>query len=527
MTSQRLRGLAETEKRQSPQRRPPQSALLAAAGASAVLLSLATPPLDLGWLGWPALIPYFWALLQYAGGESRADAPPRRRSPWWPGFCHGFLLLMLTVPWFGAFSPAGYPVAGVYWGLLSGIIAVLSVSALRRAPRAAAPAVLAAGWTLLEWLRAQGTLAFPWGSLAATQHKNLPILQVLDLCGAFGLSFLMALCAASLALLLVERGETPRPSAALRWVAALAGLLVLCLGRGFWLLSRAPRPSETANIGVVQQSESRKTEGAAVRCYSPTIDYDRATLEVIRAGAELVVWPEAARPNDVANDPLSRQEVENLVKGQGAYLLAGSFILDPKQREYTNGAAMFTPQGVLSGRYAKVLIVPFGEYLPARPLLAWTERLGMPATDLVRGSGWTPLPWAKGSVGVSICFESAFGYVSRAHVLKGANLLAIMTSDGWAGRTAAGLQHAAFAPLRAVENRRSVARAAATGVSQLIDPYGRVLQSLPMFNKGSAVTALPLRTDLTLYTRLGDWPVPLAALLLLFPFAAARFRRSR
>jgi apolipoprotein N-acyltransferase len=166
------------------------------------------------------------------------------------------------------------------------------------------------------------------------------------------------------------------------------------------------------------------------------------------------------------------------------------------------------------GQYAKVLIVPFGEYLPLRPLLRWTERLGMPSEDLQAGKEWTPLTWERGRVGVSICFESAFGPVSREHVARGANLLAVLTSDGWAGRRAAGLQHASFAPLRAVENRRTVARAAATGVSQLIDPYGRPHRVLPMFTKGVAVADLPLRTDLTLYTRLGDWPVCLAWLLL-------------
>jgi apolipoprotein N-acyltransferase len=189
---------------------------------------------------------------------------------------------------------------------------------------------------------------------------------------------------------------------------------------------------------------------------------------------------------------------------------------------------MLSPQGRVLGQYAKVLIVPFGEYLPLRPLLRWTERLGMPSEDLLAGKQWTPLSWTRGRVGVSICFESAFGAVSRAHVRQGANLLAVLTSDGWAGRKAAGLQHASFAPLRAVETRRSVARAAATGVSQLIDPYGRPHRALPMFTKGVAVVDLPLRSDLTPFVQLGDWPVGLSWLLLAgLPLARALAGRRR
>jgi apolipoprotein N-acyltransferase len=115
---------------------------------------------------------------------------------------------------------------------------------------------------------------------------------------------------------------------------------------------------------------------------------------------------------------------------------------------------------------------------------------------------------------MTICFESAFPSAVRASVREGANLLAISTSDGWTDRATAGHQHAAFAALRAVENRRSVARAAATGVSQLIDPHGRVLAMVPMFEQGILLHDLPLREDLTFYSRWGDWPVGLAWLIL-------------
>src|SRR5262249_6142343 len=129
--------------------------------------------------------------------------------------------------------------------------------------------------------------------------------------------------------------------------------------------------------------------------------------------------------------------------------------------------------------------------------------------------------------GVSICFESSFPQASREFVRRGAALLVVVTSDGWADRSAAAVQHAAMAPLRAVENRRSLAGAAATGISALIDPYGRTGIQLPLCARGAAVADLPLRSDLTPYTRLGDWPVGFSVALLGLALAAGlRARRG-
>lgn len=518
-----------------------------ATALSAWLLTLAAPPANQGWLGWIALIPFFWALLRTtlqplrrSGLEARGPA----LNAFFLAFLHGFLYLLFLVPWFGAFSPAGYPVAAAYWGLLSAGAMAATVVAIRRAPVALIPAILASGWTALEWLRAQGTLAFPWGTLAATQYQNLAILQMLDLCGAYGLSFLMALLAGAAATAVQGTGgsgkrealsleappgsgippnpQHPTPntptdllgSVGLSWGLATLLVIGLLMLRSVWVMAGAKAPGEKVRVALVQASESRKTSGAAVECVSPLEEYEARTKTALQSGAELVVWPESACEGDAVNNPQVRRRLSDLLWGSRAHLLVGSFVEERQSRMTTNASVMLSPQGRILGQYAKVLIVPFGEYLPLRPLLSWTERLGMPAEDLRAGDKWAPVSWERGKVGVSICFESAFGFISRQHVNQGANLLAVLTSDGWAGRDTAGLQHAAFAPLRAVETRRSVARAAATGVSQLIDPYGRPIQELAMFKKGVVIGELPLRTDLTLYSRLGDWPVALAWLLL-------------
>jgi len=498
---------------------------LAAVVLSSLLLTLAAPPYEQAWLGWVATAPLFWALL-------RASERPRPlRGAAAAGFWHGFSYLLLLATWFAAFTPVGYPIGAIYWGLVSGLTAMLSVAGIRRAPPLLIPPLLAAGWTVLEWLRSIGVFAFPWGSLAATQYRNIAALQMLDLTGAYGLSLVMALTSASLATW--AHGSRRRTVDALPppagdtgtagpvWGALTLLLLAGAMGRGASLLAGSSAHRTTAKVAVVQASESR-ADGPAVVCVSPLEDYERLTKQALKEGAQLVVWPESACEQDAVNDPVVLRRLRDLMWGSKAHLLAGSFVVHPESGMTTNASVMLSPSGRILGQYAKVLIVPFGEYLPFRPLLRWTERLGMPSQDMRAGERWEPVPWERGKVGVSVCFESAFGYVSRTHVKRGANLLAVLTSDGWAGRTTAGRQHATFAPLRAVESRRSIARAAATGISQLIDPYGRSARSLPMFTKGIAVAELPLRTDLTLYTRLGDWPVLGAWVLLVGALFARR-----
>lgn len=505
-------------------------------------MALATPPCDLGPLGWVATPPLFWALTagHLDGREQGMTASRRGVGTFRCGFVAGALLLLLIAPWFAGFSPAGYPVAGCYWGLLFGLMSRVAVRGMERTAPWAWPPLLAASWTVVEWLRSQGTLVFPWGTLSVTQSRALPVLQVLDLSGAFGLSFLMALGGAGAAVWLAARtrrrspptpgstpsataGTDPSPmrsystvrSAGAGWALASLMLTTLAVGRGVWLLATPPAERETVRVALVQMSESRAPHGAAVVCLSSLDDYLRATREAIRAGAELIFWPEVAAREDVVHDRRVNAQIAEVLREGNAHLVAGSFVDDPRTGQSSNAAALFTPDAQLLGMYAKVLIVPFGEYLPLRPLLAWTERLGMPERDLLAGKDFNPLPWSRGRIGISICFESAFGFVSRREVARGANLLAVLTSDGWVGRESAGTQHAAFAPLRAVEERRAIARAAATGISQLIDPYGRILGSLGMFRKGVLVGRLPLRRERTLYSWLGDWPVGLSWVVLL------------
>lgn len=431
-------------------------------------------------------------------------------------FIHGAASLLLIATWFRFFTLLGYFVAAAYWGLLS--VGCLAGAALlsRRLSASWAPPLLASAFVFLEWLRSLPPLNFPWGSLAAAGYSFPPILQILEFTGAYGLSWMLALPAAGMA----AGGRAGR-----FWSAGGAALL---LTAGIWGAGRlaAPVPAAaTLPVAVVQASRSEARPGAGVVCSSDPELYMRFTREALELGARVVVWPESAGPADLVQDSGMRTRLSLMLRRYRAALLAGSMVYDEATGRWMNAAVLVDAPARTPQYYAKVLLVPFGEYLPARALLGWTTAKGMPAADMLPGEAWHPLNWWGARFGVSICFESAFSEPSRRSVLEGADILALLTSDGWAGRSAAGLQHLAFAPLRAVENRRSAARAAATGVSQLIDPHGRVLAEIPMFTTGFRIADLPLPRTHTFFTRAGDWP--LTAILLLLASAAAALLLER
>jgi apolipoprotein N-acyltransferase len=157
------------------------------------------------------------------------------------------------------------------------------------------------------------------------------------------------------------------------------------------------------------------------------------------------------------------------------------------------------------GQYSKVHLVPFGEYVPYRKFLFFAERLVEAVGDFVAGKGVEPIFTDNFQIGGLVCYEDLFPEISREHVRKGANLLAVITNDAWYGRTSAAFQHIAIAVFRAVENRRWMVRSANSGVSAVIDASGRILSRTGIFEEGMIVSNVKLGKIETPYTKIGDW----------------------
>jgi apolipoprotein N-acyltransferase len=171
---------------------------------------------------------------------------------------------------------------------------------------------------------------------------------------------------------------------------------------------------------------------------------------------------------------------------------------------YYNSAYLLDPDGNILGRYDKVHLVPYGEYIPLKRFFPFLGKITEAVGNFVPGQKGQVLSWEGKNVGILICFEIIFPELSRAMALNGAQILVNMTNDAWFGRSSAPYQHLSMAVFRAVETRRALARSANTGISAFIDPSGRIMDQTPLYEEAARTQALPLMTENTFYTRYGD-----------------------
>lgn len=471
---------------------------------SGLLLAGAFPHLDWGWLAWVALIPF---LLSFPHGRLRA------------ALAHGAVLGLVffggLLYWIAVFAahPVGPVLGGFAW-----LAAALSQSATLVAFAVGAYGLRSTGniwawrlgvpalWTLGEWGRQFGILGTGWGDLAYTQHADLPLLQLTKLTGVWGLSFLIVLVNVAAAEWLGGLG-TPSPYRVRRFPLAVALVVLAALVYGMWALrTEDMRPTVTAAALQGNINQDVKLDAAYITQVMQT--FSAQGKKAAARGARLTVWPETALPGYLRDDPALRDSVvRDAVRYQQAILVGGRD-RDTRLGKDRNTLTLVTPKGQVAGAYAKQHLVPFGEYVPLRAQFPILERLHLSIYDMAAGDETQPLLEAGapvGTVGAAICYDSTDGRLMRDQVARGAGLLVVSTDDTWFGRTAAARQHAAMAAVRAAETDRYLVRCAATGVSQVIAPNGRVLAEAGLFRKAVVSSPVQPRATRTLYVRAGDW----------------------
>ena len=365
-------------------------------------------------------------------------------------------------------------------------------------------------WVALEYIRTYLFSGFPWGVLGYSQYPNLGLIQAADTFGVLGISFLLVL--ANGILVIAFKAFFRR-----RWPPKidLAGLglamVLLCTAFIYGHVKLAQvrgqiKGAPSQKICVIQANipQDRKWDKAFI---DETIDqYSRLSLQAIPC--DLVVWPETALPFYYGIDPVPSNRVDAMVRKAGTFFLIGTPAAQPTDQGflYYNRAFMLTPRALPKGYYDKHHLVPFGEYVPFRRLLWFAEKLTAGAGDFSKGeTGTVPLEFGSGTTGVLICFEILFPDIARNFVRNGADILITITNDAWFGRTQAARQHFSIAVFRAVENRRSVARAANTGISGFIDPAGNILEKTDVFTACALTRQVPVMSGNTFYTRHGDF----------------------
>lgn len=476
---------------------------IACGAAGGALLIFSFPRFNLFPLAWIALVPWLALLPRLTFKQALLSS-----------LSLGFVFFAGLLYWVAIFGYLPWLLLALFQALFVvaaglGLWFCRGLSSIWRI--AAAPSL----WITFEWLRGCGPFGFTWGWLGYSQSPWLDLLQLAAITGPLGLSFLILLHNAALAEAVRSLQMRRRSVAPL--AAAWGVIVAIVLIGHYWLRPQAALPSNL-KVAIVQPS-NRELEAEEVNRV--------LTLEELRPGfallarlsaqaaagkPDLIVWPESALPIFLNQDREQLTWIGQLARETQAWLLLGA-AFENAAGEPQNSTYLFSPQGDLVGHSEKVQLVPFGEFVPARDWLPGLKNYPMRDYDLVPGRDWKPL--AAGSIrpGVSICFESIFPRISRRLTGQGANLLLVITNDGWFRNTAAPAQHRQMAVFRAVENRRWVVRAALTGISCFISPAGRITQQLGLHRSGVIIETVGVGEGKTFYLRHGDWFVVLAALL--------------
>jgi len=492
------------------------------------LLTLVFPPFGLSLTSFIAFVPLLMAL-QVPGHPPIGSL----RRAFGLGYVTGavfFLLLLhwiprlpkenLTIPW--AMYPA-LVIMVAYLALFVGVAALVSVLLARRGvPLGIAFALV---WTLLEVAKGTGTLGFPWGSLGYAFAPLPHLIQFAAWTGVWGAVLWVSLVNGSLHLYLSAPTRGGK-------VLSLA-LLVLLLGVPYWqgrLVLKQRKPARAVLVGVVQPNVGKDKWKLDVR---DTVIEDllRETVELVeenRGGRplRLLLWPETAFPGRLARDPRYLYRVDSMVDTLGIPLLAGypdGYLLPDGKVYYTNSAALVLPEQGLMTQYDKQHLVPFSERFPL-PVL---NRFDFGQADFSPGTEPGIMKEIDPPFGVLICFESIFPSLARELVKGGARYLANITNDQWFGDSPAPEQHFQMNILRCIENRTGMVRAANTGISAIIDPYGIVEERTPIFVQTHLVGEVELGEGTTFYTRHGDWILWVTAVLLVGLTGAGWWRTRR
>lgn len=362
--------------------------------------------------------------------------------------------------------------------------------------------LLPSAWVCMEWARSLGILGFTWGDLAYSQHRVLPVTQIASVTGAWGVSFLVALWNAMLAnLLAVGRARRAVPWA--QFGSVLLFVFIVC-AYGLVALRSPDRSLMCFRAAAVQGNINTDTIHDLAYYDKCHATYRGLTRKAALAGAKLIVWPETSEPGYPARDQFLEYALSELAEQANAYILVGAHDVDSMGRCFNSGFLIAPGHGIV-GQYSKVRLVPFGEYVPARRYLPFLSYYRVTPVDMTPGSGFNLLDAGGLKIGLAICFESIFPYISRTLTRSGAEILCVITNDAWFLRTSAAEQHLSKSVFRAVENGRYLIRAATTGISCIIDPHGRVLASKGIFTRGIVLAEVTPLRQMTIYTRMGDW----------------------
>ncbi|MBW2599444.1 MAG: apolipoprotein N-acyltransferase [Deltaproteobacteria bacterium] len=476
---------------------------------SGVLIFLSFPKADIGFLAWVALVPLLYAIKD-------TDLPGAFRTGFVAGLVYNTGLLYWIVfvvvhyghlPFYAGVSVMLLLV--IYLSLYPALFCVGVVYFRRKGMRAVLIAPLL--WTSLEYLKAHLISGFPWEDLAYSQHGYLPMIQVGDITGIYGITFLIVLlnCIVYDCISGSFSSSGSEKKRLLPEIVIGFSLLLLVFGYGIYRidnLKNTIKDSDSIDVSLIQGNIDQSVKWSQEYQADTMKIYRDMSADASKGGASLIVWPETAAPFSFQNYDERSRDVINTAKKANSWLLFGSlgYAREKGKISFRNSAYLISPEGTVSGRYDKVHLVPFGEYVPLRNILFFVDKLVEGAGDFTPGGEITPLSMGDRKIGILICYEGIFPEISREYCLKGADLLVNITNDAWYGDTSAPCQHLTMAAFRAIENRTYLIRAANTGISAIVDPTGKIVSRTVLFERTALNGPVKFTRQNTFYSRYGN-----------------------
>jgi apolipoprotein N-acyltransferase len=467
------------------------------------LLSLAFYPDYFGFLAWFSLVRPLWIISALRGREAFNAA-----------YFFGFCFNAFSLYWVAMVTPPGTLVAVVIVSFYYAAV-LTAFNRLYRFKPLLGFAALPFLWVGMEYFRTLSEFAFPWSDLGYTQSYYLYLIQIVSVVSVHGLSFLVVVV--NVLLWQVFRKELS-PERRLTSFFASAVVVIGLVSYGWIVVPKYPQPG-TLDIAVLQGSVPLEEKWAPGNAAYTINLYDSLVRSVDDSSVALYVWPETAVPCYLTHYDFCRSEVTRLVRRSGAYHLIGALgagVVDGEQRHF-NSCFQIDPQGVVEKRYDKVKLVPFSEQVPYQHQLGFLRRDVLSEyltfietydvqwwSDFHPGDSALLFELPDVYYGVLICFESTFPEYARSMIRKGAHFLVGITNDTWFGRSVGIHMHSRIFVTRAVENRTWAVRAANSGLSYIVDSYGRIRDDIPLYEATALHGKVGLVSGYSFFTEHGD-----------------------
>jgi apolipoprotein N-acyltransferase len=513
----------------APGRTPPAAALsgrrtlrfvMALVSGAAVAFSF--PDAAVGPLIFVALAPLIAALV----------AAPSTREAFFLGTSASTVTWLINVPWvinvmhqYGGLPKATgiaiFIAMAIVLGLFTGIFFGMVIHRLRLGSSPLPWLLVPAAWVATEYARTYLLAASPWNQLAAAIIDIRPLAQLSAVLGPYGVGYFIAIPSTLLAWLVSSGASTRRKLAASGAVAAI--LAVWCLHGLLAVRWQDARIASEMKSGaaLVQPNITQQMRWGESTVADLFVKMMTMTEAAIEQQISVVVWPESTIPLTYLRTRFLYEAVEE-ASSRGPDIILGSVAEDDTDPTKLWNAAYLVSGGRTVGRYDKIKLVPFGEYVPLRKVIFFAEKLVHAVGEFQVGTSDRPLV-GKFRYGLAICYEVVYPQIPRAQVRNGADVLVTITNDGWFDRSSALRQHLNSARLRAIEGDRYLLRAATTGITALVDPTGRIVSEIAEGGEGILVGGFAPRQSRTPYVRFGDWFAMAACLIV----AAALLYRAR